>query len=67
MKLGHAFEIAPDVEGIFPTIEKDIFAGIKRADDGDKGLGYDAGFAPGKYADDVATFVVEEMVKRRKY
>jgi len=29
-----------------------------------KELGYDAGFGPGKYADDVATFVVEEMVKR---
>lgn len=30
-----------------------------------KELGYDAGFGPGKYADDVATFVVEEMVKRK--
>jgi len=29
-----------------------------------KELGYDAGFGPGKYADDVATFIVEEMVKR---
>ena len=31
-----------------------------------KELGYDAGFGPGKYADDVATFAITEMVKRRK-
>jgi beta-lysine 5,6-aminomutase beta subunit len=30
-----------------------------------KELGYDAGFGPGKYADDVATFAVEEMVRRK--
>jgi beta-lysine 5,6-aminomutase beta subunit len=29
-----------------------------------KELGYDAGFGPGKYADDVATFAVTEMVRR---
>lgn len=29
-----------------------------------KELGYDAGFGPGKFADDVATFAVTEMVKR---
>ena len=29
-----------------------------------KELGYDAGFGPGKYADDVATFAVHEMVER---
>lgn len=29
-----------------------------------KELGYDAGFGPGKYADDVASFAVEEMVRR---
>lgn len=29
-----------------------------------KELGYDAGFGPGKYAGDVATFAVEEMVAR---
>ena len=29
-----------------------------------KELGYDAGFGPGKYADDVATFALTEMVKR---
>ena len=27
-------------------------------------LGYDAGFGAGKYADDVASFAVTEMVKR---
>lgn len=30
-----------------------------------KELGFDAGFGPGKYADDVATFAVEEMARRR--
>ena len=29
-----------------------------------KELGYDAGFGPGKYADDVATYAVEEFVAR---
>ncbi|MDP4178295.1 MAG: OAM dimerization domain-containing protein [Bacillota bacterium] len=29
-----------------------------------KELGYDAGFGPGKFADDVASFAVTEMVKR---
>jgi len=29
-----------------------------------KELGYDAGFGPGKYADDVATFAVQEMFER---
>ena len=29
-----------------------------------KELGFDAGFGAGKYADDVATFAVTEMVKR---
>ena len=29
-----------------------------------KELGYDAGFGPGKYADDVATFILKEMVQR---
>lgn len=29
-----------------------------------KEMGYDAGFGPGKYADDVATFAVTEMVER---
>jgi len=29
-----------------------------------KELGYDAGFGPGKYADDVATFALTEMVNR---
>lgn len=31
-----------------------------------KELGYDAGFGPGKYADDVATFAITEIIKRRK-
>ncbi|MGL4687502.1 MAG: OAM dimerization domain-containing protein [Fusobacteriaceae bacterium] len=31
-----------------------------------KELGYDAGFGPGKYADDVATFIVKEIVKRKE-
>lgn len=30
-----------------------------------KELGYDAGFGPGKYADDVATFIVKEIVNRK--
>lgn len=30
-----------------------------------KELGYDAGFGPGKYADDLATFVVKEIVNRK--
>lgn len=30
-----------------------------------KELGYDAGFGPGKYADDVATYILEEIVARR--
>lgn len=30
-----------------------------------KELGYDAGFGAGKYADDVATFIVKEMVNRK--
>lgn len=30
-----------------------------------KELGYDAGFGPGKYADDVATFAVTEIVNRK--
>ena len=29
-----------------------------------KELGYDAGFGAGKYADDVASFAVTDMVKR---
>lgn len=31
-----------------------------------KELGYDAGFGPGKYAEDVATFAVEEMARRQE-
>lgn len=32
-----------------------------------KELGFDAGFGPGKYADNVATFAVEEMERRRAH
>ena len=31
-----------------------------------KELGYDAGFGPGKYADDVATFAVNELLEKMK-
>ncbi|HAQ60431.1 TPA: hypothetical protein DCR49_00265, partial [Candidatus Delongbacteria bacterium] len=31
-----------------------------------KELGYDAGFGPGKYADDVASFAVTEIAKKMK-
>ncbi len=31
-----------------------------------KELGYDAGFGPGKYADDVATYAVEELARRKE-
>lgn len=31
-----------------------------------KELGYDAGFGPGTYADDVASFIAQELVKRKK-
>ena len=31
-----------------------------------KELGYDAGFGPGKYAEDVATFAIKEIVNRKK-
>jgi len=30
-----------------------------------KELGYDAGFGSGKFADDVATYIVKEMVHRK--
>ena len=30
-----------------------------------KELGYDAGFGPGKFAEDVATFAITEAVKRK--
>lgn len=31
-----------------------------------KELGYDAGFGPGSYAEDVATFAINELIKRKK-
>ena len=42
-----------------------IAGGPRITNDLVKELGYDAGFGPGKYADDVATFIVEEMVRRQ--
>ena len=39
-------------------------ASVDRAGELAKELGYDAGFGAGKYADDVASFAVTEMVKR---
>jgi beta-lysine 5,6-aminomutase beta subunit len=30
-----------------------------------KELGYDAGFGPGSYAEDVASFAVNELIKRK--
>ena len=41
-----------------------IAGGARITNDLAKELGYDAGFGPGKYADDVATFIVKEMVAR---
>ena len=43
-----------------------IAGGPRITNDLVKELGFDAGFGPGKYADDVATFIVEEMVRRKK-
>jgi len=31
-----------------------------------KELGYDAGFGPGKFAEDVASFAVQELISREK-
>ena len=41
-----------------------IAGGARITNDLAKELGYDAGFGPGKYADDVATFILKEMVQR---
>ena len=41
-----------------------IAGGARITNDLAKELGYDAGFGPGKYADDVATFILKEMVER---
>lgn len=41
-----------------------IAGGARITNDLAKELGYDAGFGPGRYADDVATFIVKEMVAR---
>lgn len=41
-----------------------VAGGARITNDLAKELGYDVGFGPGKYADDVATFVLKEMVER---
>ncbi|MHA1519032.1 MAG: OAM dimerization domain-containing protein [Promethearchaeota archaeon] len=42
-----------------------IAGGPRLTNDLAKELGYDAGFGPGKYADDVATFFVKELARRQ--
>ncbi len=42
-----------------------IAGGPRLTNDLAKELGYDAGFGPGKYADDVATFFVMELTRRQ--
>lgn len=42
-----------------------IAGGPRITNDLAKELGYDAGFGPGKYADNVASFFVEEFLKRK--
>ncbi len=42
-----------------------IAGGPRVTNDLAKELGYDAGFGPGKYADNVASFFVEEFIKRK--
>ena len=50
-------------------MDYDLIIAGRQAIDGDthelaKELGFDAGFGMNTYADDVASFVVQEMVKR---
>jgi len=42
-----------------------IVGGPRITNDLAKELGYDAGFGPGKYADDVATFIVHEIFNKK--
>ena len=42
-----------------------ICGGARMSNELAKELGYDAGFGPGKYAEDVATFAVKEIVRRK--
>ena len=42
-----------------------ICGGARMSNELAKELGYDAGFGPGKFAEDVATFAVKEMARRR--
>lgn len=41
-----------------------VAGGARITNDLAKELGYDVGFGPGKYADDVATYILKEMVQR---
>ena len=41
-----------------------VCGGARMSSELAKELGYDAGFGPGKFAEDVATFAVKEMVRR---
>ncbi|HPT47752.1 MAG TPA: hypothetical protein PLM07_17880, partial [Candidatus Rifleibacterium sp.] len=42
-----------------------VAGGPRITNDVAKELGYDAGFGPGKYAEHVASFFVDEFVKRK--
>ena len=42
-----------------------VCGGARMSNELAKELGYDAGFGPGKFAEDVATFAVKEMVRRK--
>ena len=42
-----------------------IAGGPRITNDLAKELGYDAGFGPGKYSEDVASFFIDEFVKRK--
>jgi beta-lysine 5,6-aminomutase beta subunit len=60
--LVHLFELL-EAEGLRDKVVL-ICGGPRISHELAKELGYDAGFGPGKYADDVASFAVEEMVRR---
>ncbi len=42
-----------------------IVGGPRITNDLAKELGYDAGFGSGKYADDVATFIAQEIARKK--
>jgi beta-lysine 5,6-aminomutase beta subunit len=60
--LTHLVELL-EAEGVRDKIIL-ICGGPRITNDLAKELGYDAGFGPGKYADDVATFIVQELYRR---